>query len=112
MIKRFVASLSVLSAFVGVWVLSRGHAQIAACSASPKRLLATAHEVCPQALSTYLMGVALTAGGLTVTCLIAYAIVKQVRSGGWMEKLPEIPAQSQRVIGTAFGSDLKVTTSR
>ncbi|MGD0054626.1 MAG: hypothetical protein ABSC34_04215 [Acidimicrobiales bacterium] len=111
MIKRIIAGLGVVMAFVGVWMLSQGHSQEAACNASAARLGAAATSlVCPRAVSTYFIGVALTMGGLIVTGLILFAIVKQIRAVTWIEKAPDIATQHQRVIGTAFGTDRKVTT--
>jgi Co/Zn/Cd efflux system component len=111
-IKRFVAILGLVTSVVGIWTLSHGHAQELACSAYARQVGSAAPSLlCPKAVATYLIGVALTTGGLIIAGLIAYAVVKQIRGTGWMEKAPEIPTQHQRVIGTPLGSERTVTTS-
>jgi hypothetical protein len=93
-------------------MLAHGHAQELACSAYARQVGAAAPSlVCPKAVATFLIGVALTTGGLIIVGLIVYAVVKQIRGAGWMENAPDIPTQHQRVIGTPLGSDRTVTTS-
>jgi Na+/glutamate symporter len=110
--KRFVPILGLVTTFVGFWVLAHGHAQELACNAYAQRLGASASGlVCPKAVSTYLIGVALTTGGLIIVGLIGVAVVRQIRSRGSIERAPAIPTQQQYVIGTALGGDRPAATS-
>jgi hypothetical protein len=96
---------------VGIWVLSHGHAQEISCNAAARHLGASASGLlCPRAVSTYLVGVTLTTGGLIIVCLLMAALVKQVLKSGAMDKAPAIPTPPQHVMGTSFGSEQAVTT--
>ncbi|HEV7959183.1 MAG TPA: hypothetical protein VGP11_06950 [Acidimicrobiales bacterium] len=81
--------MSLITTVVGVWVLTRGHAQEAACSSYNREFghgaIAT---LCARAVASYLMGTALTMGGAVIVVLLAFSIAKQLREKNWRVRLP------------------------
>jgi hypothetical protein len=87
----------VITTFVGVWVLTRGHAEESACNSYASEFgHGAAGSVCVRAVSSYLMGVALTMGGIIVVVLLLFSIAKQTREKNWRERLPLLARRHDR----------------
>jgi hypothetical protein len=88
-IKRITLALSLITTVVGVWVLTRGHAQEASCNSYKSEFgHGVASSICARAVGSYLMGAALTMGGLVVVVLLTFSIAKQMREKNWRTRLP------------------------
>jgi hypothetical protein len=111
MITKIAASLGLVTTAVGAWVLTRGHAAQTVCNSysSPSKG-GVASKVCSKALSTYLIGVTLTTGGLIILALILFAMLKQSRSKEWSQMSFTVAGQPHRAIGTALASKPLVKT--
>jgi hypothetical protein len=84
---KFSVFIGVATAVVGSWVLAHGHALDAACNARASQYGAAAVDFgCTKAVSTLLMGVALTTGGLIILAIIGYAFYKNARATIWSDK--------------------------
>ncbi|MGA7833754.1 MAG: hypothetical protein WCA31_00930 [Acidimicrobiales bacterium] len=80
-----------------MWVLTRGHAEESACNSYASEFgHGAVGSVCTRAVSSYLMGVALTAGGIIIVVLMLFAIAKQLREKGWRERLPLLARRHDR----------------
>ncbi len=91
MIKRITLALGLLTTFVGVWVLTRGHAQESACNSYNSEFgHGAVSSVCARAVGSYLMGAALVMGGVVVVVLLSFAIAKQMREKNWRARLPSL----------------------
>jgi hypothetical protein len=101
-IKRVTLFLSLCAAGVGAWVLSHGHAQVSACNSYIAQLQGTsASNLCSRAESNYLIGVALTMGGLVIVTLVLFAMAKRARERGWQKRMPVIPPAQSHIVGSA-----------
>lgn len=101
MIRKSALVLGLITTFVGVWVLTRGHAEESACNSYANAVgRATIDAGCARAVSAYLMGAALTMGGLIVVVLLLFAIARQVRTRGWRERLPQIARRHERSVSS------------
>lgn len=105
MITKAAAFLGLVTTVVGAWLLARGHtAQLVCNSYSSSSKGGVAGTVCPKALSTYLIGVTLTTGGLFVLSLILFALWRKSRNKAWSQKSFMIAGQPHRAIGTVLVS--------
>jgi hypothetical protein len=87
---------------VGSWVLAHGHALDAACNARATQYGAAAVNFgCSKAISTLLMGFALTTGGLIILAIIGYAFYKNARAIIWSNKSFTVAGQPNHTIETA-----------
>lgn len=87
MILKFSVFIGVATTVVGSWVLAHGHALDMACNARENKYGAAAVDFgCTRAISTLLMGVALTTGGLIILAIIGYAFFKNARAAIWSNK--------------------------
>ena len=111
MITKIAASLGLVTTVVGIWVLTRGHAAQLACNSfASSSKGGVAGPVCSKALSTLLIGVTLTTGGLVILALILFAMWKQSRNQGWSQKSFTVAGQPHRAIGSAFEAKPLVKT--
>ena len=84
---KFSVFVGVATTVVGSWVLAHGHALDTACTARANQFGAAAVGFgCTRAISTLLMGVALTTGGLIILAIISYAFYKNARATIWSNK--------------------------
>ena len=91
MIKRITLALGLITTAVGVWVLTRGHAQESACNSYNSEFgHGAVSSVCARAVGSYLMGAALAMGGLVIVVLLTFAIAKQLREKNWRSRLPTL----------------------
>jgi hypothetical protein len=88
-IKRITLALALVTTVVGVWVLTRGHAQESSCNSYNSEFgHGAVSSICTRAVGSYLMGAALTMGGLIIMVLLTFAIAKQMREKNWRGRLP------------------------
>jgi hypothetical protein len=88
-IKRITLALALVTTVVGIWVLTRGHAQESSCNSYNSEFgHGAVSSICARAVGSYLMGAALTMGGLIIVVLLAFAIAKQMREKNWRGRLP------------------------
>jgi hypothetical protein len=88
-IKRIALALGLITTVVGVWVLTRGHVQEASCNSYNSEFgHGAVSSICTRAVGSYLMGAALTLGGLVVVVLLSFSIAKQMREKNWRARLP------------------------
>jgi hypothetical protein len=100
-IKRATLFLSVATVGVGTWVFTRGHSQVSSCNSFAGQTRATsAGTICARATSSYLMGAALTMGGLVIVTLVLFAMTKHASNSAWNKRLPTIPQRRQHVVET------------
>ncbi len=91
MIRKSAFLLSLATTFVGVWVLTRGHAEESACSSYNSEFgHGAVASLCARAVASYLMGTALTMGGAVLVVLLAFSIAKQMREKNWRLRLPAL----------------------
>lgn len=91
MIKRITLALALVTTFVGVWVLTRGHVQESSCSSYNSEFgHGAVSSICARAVSSYLMGAALAMGGLVIVVLLTFSIAKQLREKNWRGRLPTL----------------------
>lgn len=111
MITKIAASLGLATTLVGTWVFTRGHAAQSVCNSlsSPSKG-GVASTVCLKAVSTYLIGVTLTTGGLIILTLILFAMFKQSRNKEWSQMSFTVAGQPHRSIGRANASKPLVKT--
>jgi len=103
-IRKVTVFLSILTAGVGMWTWSLGHSQVALCSSYASQVNGTVAGVeCARASSSFMIGVALTAGSVVVLVLVLFAMVKQHRLKQWGDALPRIPTATRHVVGSAVG---------
>jgi len=96
---KFSVFIGVSTTVVGSWVLAHGHALDAACNARANQFGAAAVGFgCAKALSTLLMGVALTTGGLIILAIMSYAFYKNSRATGWANKSFTVAGQPNHTI--------------
>lgn len=99
MILKFSVFIGVATSVVGSWVLAHGHALDVACNARVNKYGAAAVGFgCTKAISTLLMGVALTTGGLIILAIILYVIYKNARSTMWSDKSFTVAGQPNHSI--------------
>jgi hypothetical protein len=90
-IKRIALALGLISIVVGVWVLTRGHAQESSCNSYNSEFgHGAVSSVCARAVGSYLMGAALAMGGLVIVVLLTFSIAKQMRERNWRARLPTL----------------------
>jgi multisubunit Na+/H+ antiporter MnhC subunit len=90
-IKKSALALSLITLMVGVWVLTRGQAQEAACSSYNREFgHGAVATLCARAVASYLMGTALTMGGAVIAVLLVFSIAKQMREKNWRLRLPSL----------------------
>jgi hypothetical protein len=90
-IKRITLALALITTFVGVWVLTRGHAQESSCNSYNSEFgHGAVSAVCTRAVGSYLMGAALTMGGLVIVVVLIFSIAKQMREKNWRSRLPSL----------------------
>jgi hypothetical protein len=90
-IKRIALALGLITTFVGVWVLTRGHAQEASCNSYNSEFgHGAVSSICARAIGSYLMGAALAMGGVVLVVLLTFSIAKQVREKNWRSRLPSL----------------------
>jgi hypothetical protein len=100
-IKKLTLLVSLAAVSVGSWTLTRGHPQASTCGTNIGQLRgASGGTVCSNATSSYLIGVALTMGGMFLVTLVVIAMVKYSRTNSWGNKLPSIPRLQQLVLET------------
>jgi hypothetical protein len=100
-IMKFSVFVGVSTTVVGTWVLAHGHALSAACTARANKYGAAAVGFgCTRAISTLLMGVALTTGGLVILAVISYAFYKNARATLWTNKSFTVAGQPNHTIET------------
>jgi hypothetical protein len=98
---KFSLFIGLATTAVGSWVLSHGHALDSTCNAQAHQLgIAAAGVGCPRAVSTYLMGAALTTGGLIVLALVLFVRVSNSRANVWSAKSFTVAGQPNHTIGT------------
>lgn len=101
MIRKTALALSLITTLVGVWILTRGHAQEGACNSYQSEFgHGAVSSVCARAVSSYLIGVALTVGGLVIVVLLAFAIAKHAREKSWRVRLPSLAHRDDRSVGS------------
>jgi hypothetical protein len=88
-IKRITLALALITTVVGVWVLTRGHAQESSCNSYNSEFgHGAVSSICTRAVGSYLVGAALTMGGLIIVVLLTFAVAKQMREKNWRARLP------------------------
>jgi hypothetical protein len=98
---KFSAFIGVATTVVGSWVLAHGHALDTACNARANQYGANAVDFgCTKAISTLLMGVALTTGGLIILAIISYAFYKNARATIWSNKSFTVAGQPNHIVET------------
>ncbi len=102
MIRKSVLVLGLITTFVGVWVLTRGHAEESACTSYASEFgHGAVGSVCARAVSSYLIGVALTMGGVIIVALLLFSIAKQLRERDWRERLPLLARRHDSSVSSA-----------
>lgn len=100
MIRRATILLSLCTVAAGVLVLTRTRGQELACSYSASRIGSSPMSaICAKTVSSYLIGVTLTIGGLLILVLLVFAMVSHARRAGWDKKLPSIPRLREHAVG-------------
>lgn len=96
---KFSVFIGVATTAVGSWVLAHGHALDAACNARATQYGASAINFgCSKAISTLLMGVALSTGGLIILAIIGFAFYKNARGIIWSDKSFTLAGQPNHTI--------------
>jgi hypothetical protein len=99
--KRVTLFLSVATVGVGIWLLIQGHSQVSSCNGFAGQIRATsAGTFCARATSSYLIGAALTMGGLVIATLVLFAMAKHASDRDWNKRLPTLPQKRQHVVET------------
>lgn len=81
-------------------ITSVNHLNTACKGASPKYPAASISTSCTRAVSSYLIGYALTVGSLLILVLVLYSMLKRRRRVQWGNTMPSIPRQAQHNVGT------------
>jgi hypothetical protein len=90
-IKRITLALGLITTVVGVWVLTRGHAQESSCTSYNREFgHGAVSSVCARAVGSYLMGAALAMSGLVIVVLLTFSVAKQMRERNWRARLPTL----------------------
>jgi hypothetical protein len=111
-IKKVTLLLSLAAVAVGSWTLTRGHSQASSCNTFIGQNRGShAGTVCAGATSSYLMGVALTMGGMFVVTMAVLAMVRHARDNEWGNQLPIIPRQYQHVVEIFASQKLETALS-
>ena|ERR1700689_3677049 len=98
---KFSVFIGVATTAVGSWVLAHGHALDAACNARANQYGAGAVDFgCTKAISTLLMGVAMTTGGLIILSIIGYAFYKNARGIIWSNRSFTLAGRANHTIET------------
>jgi hypothetical protein len=100
-LRKIALILGLITTFVGVWVLTQGHSQEAACNSYDSEFgHGTVGATCSRAVASSLMGTALAIGGLVIVVLLLFSIAKQTREKGWRGRLPELAQHRDSSVGS------------
>jgi len=98
-IRRIFIILSVATASVGIWLITRTHELDVVCNADSSSYTGAGVSVnCMNIVSSYFLGFALAVGGMIVFLLSVLAMAKHDSAYNWHEQQTVIPHRSHHDI--------------